>query len=80
MVQLLGFLQPSTKVYLSSPKVSSWTVSAQPNYSNFKSSTELRAIPPQANISLSIFLLFALLNPKIPDLANISKHSGSIPF
>ena len=80
MVQLFGFLHPSTKVYLSSPSVSSYTDSAYPNYSNLRSSTEFIAIPPQANISLSIFLLLALLNPRIPALANISRHSGSIPF
>lgn len=42
--------------------------------------TELMETPPQANISLSMFLFLALLRARIPSLANKSSDKGSIPF
>jgi len=80
MVQLFGFLHPSTNVYLSSPKVSYHTLSAYPKCSTYSSSTEFNANPPTLNINLSIFLLLALLKANIPALANIDNDTGSIPF
>jgi hypothetical protein len=68
------------KVYLSSPRASSQTFSAKPKSDSSNYSKELTACPPQANVSLSIFLLFALLTAKIPFLANSVRESGSIPF
>ena len=37
------------------------------------------AIPPQARVSLSMFLLFARRSPTMPFLANVSSDNGSIP-
>ena len=68
------------KVYLSSPRASSQTFSAKPKSDSSNYSKELTACPPQANVSLSIFLLFALLTAKIPSEANIERERGSIPF
>lgn len=88
IVHDVGFLHPSMNVYLSSPNVTSLnlqittinTYSQNPKSVSTSSSTEFTATPPQHLTSLSMFLLLALLIPTIPSLANISKHTGSIPF
>mmetsp|Transcript_29241 Transcript_29241/g.41035 ORF Transcript_29241/g.41035 Transcript_29241/m.41035 type:complete len:200 (-) Transcript_29241:704-1303(-) len=80
MVQETAFLQPSTKVYLSSPRVLSYTVLARPRHSIEHSSRELMAKPPTDLASLSIFLSLARLMPEIPSWASMSRDVGSIPF
>mmetsp|Transcript_16300 Transcript_16300/g.25304 ORF Transcript_16300/g.25304 Transcript_16300/m.25304 type:complete len:210 (+) Transcript_16300:233-862(+) len=80
IVQECGCLHSSTKVYFSSPRVSSYTMPAHPRQSAVISSVEFMAIPPQAFASLSMFLRFALRRPRIPSLAIMSSESGSMPF
>jgi hypothetical protein len=45
-----------------------------------RSSTELQAWPPQANVSRSMLRRLARRSAKMPSLANMSRAGGSIPF
>mmetsp|Transcript_17526 Transcript_17526/g.29379 ORF Transcript_17526/g.29379 Transcript_17526/m.29379 type:complete len:278 (+) Transcript_17526:260-1093(+) len=79
-VHELPCLASSTKVNLSSPRVSSRILPAQPNTEGSKSSTAFTGNPPQASVSLSILRRLARRSAKIPSRANISSDTGSIPF
>lgn len=57
----------------------SYTVPAKPRQSGSNSSREFKAIPPQASVSLSIFLRLARRSATIPSLARRSRDIGSIP-
>mmetsp|Transcript_6793 Transcript_6793/g.15038 ORF Transcript_6793/g.15038 Transcript_6793/m.15038 type:complete len:216 (+) Transcript_6793:757-1404(+) len=80
MVQERGWRTCSTNVYLSSPRVCSYTRPAWPRASGTSSSTELTDTPPHASCSLSMFLRLALRSAMMPSLASMSREMGSMPF
>mmetsp|Transcript_50578 Transcript_50578/g.161824 ORF Transcript_50578/g.161824 Transcript_50578/m.161824 type:complete len:242 (+) Transcript_50578:193-918(+) len=80
MVQLLGFLVSSTKVYLSSPSTCSYTLPAYPRDSGTSSSSELMAMPPHASTMRSMLRFLARRSPRMPSLASMSRAPGSMPF
>mmetsp|Transcript_71109 Transcript_71109/g.107543 ORF Transcript_71109/g.107543 Transcript_71109/m.107543 type:complete len:275 (+) Transcript_71109:123-947(+) len=80
IVHECGFRQSSTKVYFSSPSVSSYTEPAQPRHALVRPSVEFMASAPQLLARRSMLRRLQRRSPRIPALASMSRERGSMPF